>query len=55
MRTALLVKILLFAGFFIKAQVGINTSTPQATLDVNGKPTDNTVLDGIIAPRITGD
>jgi len=55
MRTALLVKILLFAGFFIQAQVGINTSNPQATLDVNGKPTDNTALDGIIAPRITGD
>jgi len=55
MRTALLVKIFLFIGFFIQAQVGINTSTPHATLDVNGKPTDNTVLDGIIAPRITGD
>jgi hypothetical protein len=55
MKTALLVKILLYAGFFVQAQVGINTNTPQATLDVNGKPTDNTTLDGIIPPRITGD
>ncbi|QIG89341.1 hypothetical protein G6R40_06440 [Chryseobacterium sp. POL2] len=37
------------------SQVGINTETPQATLDVTGKATTVTAADGIIAPRITGD
>ncbi|MDQ1857715.1 hypothetical protein [Chryseobacterium sp. WLY505] len=36
------------------SQVGINTTTPQASLDVTGKPTSTNVLDGIIAPRISG-
>lgn len=36
-------------------QVGINTPTPQATLDVVGVPTSTSKLDGIIAPRLTGD
>lgn len=36
------------------SQVGIQTQTPQATLDVVGKPDVTTVLDGIIAPRIEG-
>lgn len=36
------------------AQVGINTSTPVATLDVVGSPAINTVYDGVIPPRITG-
>ncbi|WP_126651102.1 beta strand repeat-containing protein [Chryseobacterium aureum] len=39
----------------IEAQVGINTTTPQATLDVTGTPGVTTSLDGIIAPRLTGD
>lgn len=45
----------LFFSSFAFAQVGINTETPQATLDVVGKPTDVTKLDGVIPPRITGD
>ncbi|WP_415326554.1 hypothetical protein [Chryseobacterium sp. MMS23-Vi53] len=40
---------------FANAQVGINTSTPQASLDVTGKPTIASSLDGIIPPRLTGD
>ncbi|WP_027384391.1 autotransporter outer membrane beta-barrel domain-containing protein [Epilithonimonas caeni] len=36
------------------AQVGINTDTPSATLDVMGKPTEVSTMDGIIAPRIEG-
>ncbi len=36
------------------AQVGVNTQTPQATLDVIGKPADASSLDGVIAPRMTG-
>lgn len=35
-------------------QVGIGTSEPKATLDVTGKPTDATVVDGVMVPRITG-
>ncbi|UTX48903.1 hypothetical protein [Chryseobacterium sp. MA9] len=42
------------AGLF-SAQIGVNTSTPQATLDVVGKPLLPSSLDGIIAPRLTGD
>lgn len=38
----------------INAQVGINTDSPKTTIDVVGKPTETTSLDGIIAPRITG-
>lgn len=38
---------------FSYAQVGINTNTPKVTLDVTGNPTES-ILDGIIAPRITG-
>ncbi len=36
-------------------QVGINATSPAATLDVVGKPTVTSVFDGIIPPRITGD
>ncbi|MGC5743820.1 hypothetical protein [Chryseobacterium sp. NFX27] len=36
------------------SQVGINTSSPKATLDIEGKASVTNVLDGIIAPRITG-
>ncbi len=38
----------------IHAQVGINTENPSATLDVVGKPTDPNIIDGVIAPRLTG-
>lgn len=38
---------------FVFAQVGIDNIDPKATLDVNGKPTDASIADGIIAPRIS--
>lgn len=34
--------------------IGVNTSTPHITLDINGVPNDTTKFDGVIAPRITG-
>lgn len=34
--------------------VGINTADPMATLDITGKANDVSRLDGVIAPRITG-
>ncbi|KFE97503.1 hypothetical protein IX39_19675 [Chryseobacterium formosense] len=44
---------LFFSGLSF-AQVGVNTDSPQATLDIVGKPTDASSLDGVIAPRIVG-
>jgi uncharacterized Ntn-hydrolase superfamily protein len=34
--------------------VGINTTTPASTMDVVAKNTDLAVVDGVIAPRLTG-
>lgn len=48
----LLISLLTSATLF--SQVGINTETPKATLDVVGFPADTSKLDGVIAPRITG-
>ena len=45
--------LILVVNIQLQAQVGINTQTPQATLDVVGKPSDVNSLDGFIAPRIT--
>lgn len=45
----------LISGLCVTAQVGINTATPTATLDVTGIPADPLKLDGIIAPRLSGD
>lgn len=53
--TKKLFPVVLLTGSFAFAQVGVNTVSPKATLEVAGNPTDNTKFDGIIAPRITGD
>lgn len=37
------------------SQVGINTEEPKATLDVVASPDDANKIDGVIAPRLTGD
>ena len=37
-----------------EGSVGINTSTPAATLDVVASPNDGNKIDGIIAPRLKG-
>lgn len=37
------------------SQVGVNTSSPQATLDVVGDPSNTSKFDGVIAPRLRGD
>lgn len=51
-------KIILFLGFIslsttFSAQVGINTASPQTTLDVVGNGASATIKDGFRAPRIT--
>jgi uncharacterized protein (TIGR02145 family) len=51
--------LLLMAGVFltvmVQGQVGMNTASPNATLDVVAKNTDGSSPEGIIAPRLTGD
>lgn len=48
-----LIFVLMAAHLF--PQVGINTQTPKATLEVVGRPDDTNHYDGIILPRISGD
>lgn len=45
---------LLFFSILSNAQVGINTETPETTLEVVGKPDNTNHYDGILLPRITG-
>lgn len=40
-------------GFFMGQNVGIQTTTPQLTLEVTGQATDATIVDGLIAPRLS--
>lgn len=35
-------------------KVGVNTTTPQVTLDIQGEPANAAALDGLRAPQITG-
>lgn len=37
------------------AQVGVNTDSPQASLDISAKTTDGSKPEGVLAPRLTGD
>jgi len=48
------ISFLLFLSSLSFAQVGINTSSPKATIDVVGSPLDVSKQDGIIPPRING-
>jgi hypothetical protein len=47
--------LLLFLNHLSIAQIGIGTTDPKATLDIQGSPTIDSISDGVIAPRITGD
>ena len=53
-KNLILLSAIVFSGLAF-GQVGINTLSPIATLDVVAKATDGTTAEGIIAPRLTGD
>lgn len=53
MKKTLLPLILLVVALKMQGQVGINTTTPQATFDIVGVPATVTAADGLIAPRLT--
>lgn len=53
MKKHLLLAVLMSAPIFY-AQVGINTTTPRATLDISPRNTNGTTAEGVIAPRLTG-
>jgi hypothetical protein len=44
----------LLVGSIVRAQVGIGTTSPEATLHVTGTPANTSVADGIIPPKLTG-
>ncbi|WP_042720214.1 fibrinogen-like YCDxxxxGGGW domain-containing protein [Flavobacterium sp. B17] len=44
----------LFISLIIQAQVGINNTSPKATLDITAKTTGSTTAEGLIAPRLDG-
>lgn len=54
MKSKLFICLCFIAGLST-AQVGIGTNEPKATLQIVGLPTDVSVMDGVIFPRITGD
>jgi hypothetical protein len=54
MKKTIVIIVLLVSTAWANAQVGVNTTTPAATLDVVGKPAMTSALDGFIPPRITG-
>ncbi|WP_346985886.1 hypothetical protein [Chryseobacterium sp. POE27] len=47
--------IALVTSQFAFSQVGVNNTSPQATLDVTAKTTNGSKPEGFIAPRLTGD
>ncbi|RMZ59226.1 hypothetical protein D1632_06135 [Chryseobacterium nematophagum] len=46
---------LAFIGILTSGQVGINTPSPKATLDIVAKNTDGSFPEGILVPKLTGD
>jgi len=43
------------ASTFALAQVGINNTSPKATLDITARTSDGSKAEGLLAPRLTGD
>ena len=53
MMKKLICPFLLAVGLIVHAQVGINTTNPETTFDVVGKPNDSKHYDGIIPVSYT--
>ncbi|WP_346984736.1 fibrinogen-like YCDxxxxGGGW domain-containing protein [Chryseobacterium sp. POE27] len=53
MKHLITMAILLFS-LALNAQVGINNTSPKATLDITAKTTGSTTAEGLIAPRLEG-
>lgn len=47
--------LLLLFSHAANSQVGINNTSPKATLDITAKTADGTKPEGVIAPRLSGD
>ncbi|GGE97824.1 hypothetical protein SAMN05443634_106176 [Chishuiella changwenlii] len=45
----------IFVAIQLHAQVGVNTTSPNATLEVASSPTNTTQADGFIPPKLTGE
>jgi hypothetical protein len=45
----------IIAGTTVFSQVGVNTNTPQTTLDITAIAIDGSTAEGLTAPRLTGD
>jgi hypothetical protein len=54
MKKVILIFIAVLFCNMTNSQVGIGNTDPKATLHISGKPTDNTVVDGVILPKLTG-
>lgn len=54
MKKIFLTNLVLFSNFTFAQYFGINTNTPQATMQVVGSPTDPSKMDGVMFPRIEG-
>ena len=55
LKQQLLMVLFVASGLMSFAQVGVGTTDPKASLDVSGDAATATSVDGIIAPRLTGD
>lgn len=55
MKTNLLLIAVFLCSSLLYSQVGINTETPSATLDVRSTPSELSKTDGITFPKLSGD
>lgn len=53
MKKQLLITLILLSSSFVKSQVGINTDKPNSTLEIKSSPNNQSLVDGIIIPKLT--